>query len=118
MSEGSVQWRMRMRSSAWRPPTDLFETEESIVVRVEIAGMDEDDFNIELTDHILSIHGYRQDVQEERAYHQAEIRFGEFNIEIHLPVPVETRAVEAKYKNGFLRVTLPKARSAQIRVED
>ena len=118
MSEGSVQWRMRMRSSAWRPPTDMFETEECIIVRVEIGGMEEDDFNIEMTDHILSIHGYRQDVQEERAYHQSEIRFGEFYIEFHLPVQVEASSVEAEYKNGFLRVTLPKARSTQIRVED
>jgi HSP20 family protein len=118
MSLNSTHWRLRMRSSAWRPPTDVYETEETIVIRVEIGGMREDDFDVELEGRVLSIKGNRHDIPEQRGYHQVEIRFGEFYIEIHLPAPVDARGVTADYDNGFLLVTLPKARSRQIQIED
>jgi HSP20 family protein len=118
MSDESLHWRLRMRSSTWRPPTDVYETDDHIIVRVEIGGMKEDDFKVELTGHVLTIRGFRQDVNKQPAYHQVEIRFGEFYIEIHLPAPVQASDVEADYANGFLRVSLPKVRSTQIRVDE
>jgi HSP20 family protein len=107
-------WRLTTRLHAWRPPTDVYETDESIIVRVEIAGMREDDFLIELNGRFLSIRGSRQDISERRAYHQMEIRFGEFIVELELPVPIETNQVQAIYDNGLLRVTLPKAQPQHI----
>jgi HSP20 family protein len=109
-------WRLTTRPHAWRPPTDVYETDENIIVRVEIAGMREDDFLIELNGRFLSIRGSRQDVSERRAYHQMEIRFGEFIIELELPVPIETDQVQAIYDNGLLRVTLAKAQPRHIPV--
>jgi HSP20 family protein len=114
----SLRWRLIMHTHAWRPPTDVFETDEAFVVRVEIAGMKEDDFMIELNQNTLSIHGQRSDWPERRAYHQMEIYFGEFGIEMDLPQPVIASQVQADYENGFLRVTLPKERTLQIRIED
>lgn len=118
MSLNSTHWRLRMRSSAWRPPTDVYEAEDSIMIRVEIGGMHEDDFDVELEGRVLSIKGVRHDKPEQRGYHQVEIRFGEFYIEIYLPAPVDPRGVKADYDNGFLLVTLPKARSRQVPIED
>jgi len=118
MSDRSSHWRLRMRSSAWRPPTDVYETGEYIIIRVEIGGMKEEDFDVELEGHVLSIKGIRQDIAEERAYHQADIRYGEFYIDIHLPVPIEAMGVTADYDNGFLVVSLPKSRARQITIED
>ncbi len=118
MDAGSTHWRMTLRSHVWRPATDVYETENEIVVRVEIAGMNEDDFSIELNDHYLSIHGIRPDIPERRAYHQMEIRFGEFNTEIELPSPVQAGNVEAVYRDGFLRIVLPKARARKIEIEE
>ena len=118
MDAGSSHWRMNLRSHVWRPPTDVYETENEIIVRVEIAGMKEDDFSIELNDRYLSIHGARPDIPERRAYHQMEIRFGEFNTEVELPSPVIADNVEAVYQEGFLRVVLPKARARRIQVEE
>lgn len=115
---GPFSWRLTMRSAAWRPPTDLYETENAVVVRVEIAGMREDDFIIELNGRILAIRGIRQDQSERRAYHQMEIQFGEFAIELELPQHVEADQVEAVYNNGFLRVSLPKARPRQISIAE
>jgi len=114
-------WRINLRSPAWRPPTDVFETEQAVVVRVEIAGMREGDFTIELNGRILSIHGMRSersDMPERRAYHQMEIRFGEFNLDLELPTYIEPDMVQAVYSDGFLRVSLPKARPRQIPITD
>jgi len=113
---GPLGWRITLRSTAWRPPTDVFETEDTIVVRVEIAGMREEDFVIELNGRNLSVRGSRQDVPERRAFHQMEIHFGEFAIELELPGYVETDHVQAIYSDGFLRIHLPKARPRQIPV--
>ena len=111
-------WRMTMRSPAWRPPTDVFETENNIVVRVEVAGMREEDFSIELTGRNLLVRGSRQDMPERRAFHQMEIHFGEFAIELELPNYIEADQVQAVYSDGFLRIQLPKARPRQISVAE
>jgi HSP20 family protein len=112
-----IHWRLSVRPHAWRPPTDVFETEDAFVVRVEIAGVEEDDFKIELDGRYLSIKGIRPDLPERRAYHQMEIRFGEFSIDVELSSPVVAAAVEAVYNNGFLRVTLPKAHPRHISID-
>ena len=117
MDTDPIHWRLMVRTHMWRPPTDVFETEEAIVVRVEIAGMEEDDFKIELDGRYLSIKGTRPDLPERRAYHQMEIRFGEFSIDMELPSPVVAAEVEAVYNNGFLRVMLPKAHPRHISID-
>lgn len=115
---GVVRPRNGLRSPLWRPPTDVYETEEAVVVRLEIAGMQEKDISISLTSRTLSIRGIRQDVPERRAYHQMEIFFGEFAIDIELPVAVHGEAVTAEYQGGFLKILLPKELPKRIRVKE
>lgn len=110
----TTAWWLTMRTTAWRPPTDIFETDDEFIVRVEIAGMREDNFLIELNARTLIIRGLRQDISERRAYHQVEIRYGEFMIEIDLPAPIVAQSVEADYVAGFLQIRLPKARPKLI----
>jgi len=111
----AISWQVY--SSVWSPPTDLFESEEALVVRVEIAGMKEEDFEVALENNVLLIAGTRSDSPERRAYHQMEIRFGKFATSVALPTPVDAEAARAEYKDGFLTVTLPKAKPNQIKVE-
>ena len=111
-------WRMTIRTPNWHPPMDVYETDEAIFVRIEIAGMREENFEIELVGQVLSIRGARADIAERRAFHQMEITFGEFACEIGLPGPVHLDQVEALYENGFLRIRLPKVQPRQIPVED
>lgn len=111
----AISWQVY--SSVWSPPTDLFESEEALVVRVEIAGMKEEDFEVALENNVLLIAGTRSDSPERRAYHQMEIRFGKFATSVALPVPVDAEIARAEYKDGFLTVTLPKAKPNQIKVE-
>ena len=111
------RWRIVSRPHAWRPPTDVFEIDDAIVIRVEVAGMREADFTISLVERNLTIRGIRQDTSERRAYHQMEIAFGEFQTDFELPYPVISDKVEATYRDGFLRITLPLAQPKHIKVE-
>jgi HSP20 family protein len=111
-------WRNGVSSRIWRPPTDVFETGEAIIVRIEIAGMREEDFSISLTGSLLTVRGNRPDIQERRAYYQMEIFFGEFTTEIQLPKPVLANQVVAEYQSGFLRLTFPIDRPKKIKVTE
>ncbi|MDD2921239.1 MAG: Hsp20/alpha crystallin family protein [Anaerolineales bacterium] len=111
----AVSWQVR--STIWSPPTDVYETDAAYIVRVEIAGMREEDFEVSLENHTLHISGVRPDSLGRRAYHQMEIRFGKFASSIGLPCPVSVERSRAEYKDGFLTVTLPKESNNQIKVE-
>ncbi len=108
----------QVRPGAWNPPTDLYETDDEYVVRVEIAGMRQADFEVTLENEFLVISGFRPDVLERRAYHQMEIRFGKFSTAIVLPGPIEIENSMAEYEDGFLTVRLQKARSVQVKIEE
>ena len=111
----AVSWQVS--SSGWNPPTDVFETEENFIVRVEIAGMKDADFEVAIENHILMISGHRSEPNERRAYRQMEIRFGKFEIAVEISVPVEIERSVAEYKDGFLVVQLPKLSPKHIEVE-
>jgi HSP20 family protein len=114
----AVGWQVHVRAGTWSPPTDVYETEKNYVVRVEIAGMRENDFEITVEDKFLTIRGNRPDVPERRAYQQMEIRFGKFETAVGLPGPIDLETSHADYLEGFLTVILPKAKPNQIQVED
>lgn len=117
MDASFSHWRLTMRSPAWRPPTDVYETKNALIVRLEIAGLHKDEFSIELDGRYLTINGTRPDFSEPRAYHQMEIRFGEFSVELEIPFNVIADRIEAVYSNGFLQVTLPKAQPKHIGID-
>jgi len=110
----AVSWNVR---STWSPPTDVYETEESCVIKLEIAGMRDEDFEVAFENNILMISGNRLDLNERRAYHQMEIRFGKFEIAVELPMVVDIEKATARYQDGFLVVVLPKVKSSKGEVE-
>jgi HSP20 family protein len=112
----AVNWTVR--SSTWSPPTDVYENEDEYIVRVEVAGMNEAGFEVTFEDGFLLISGARPDIPERRAYHQMEIRFGRFSTAISLPGSVDVDASRAEYIDGFLTVSMPKARSTFIEVKE
>ncbi len=113
---GVVQWQAQ--HYPWRPPTDVLETDDAFLVRLEIAGMDPADFSITLRDRVLTVRGVRRDpLARGCAYHQMEIRFGAFEVLLRLHVPVDAERIEAVYREGFLLITLPKVHPKQVQVE-
>jgi len=114
----SVGWQVQVRAGVWSPPTDMYETEENYVVRVEIAGMREEDFEITIEDGFLMISGSRPDIPERRAYQQMEIRFGKFETAVGLPGPIDIKSSNANYAEGFLTVKLPKTKPNLVEVTE
>jgi len=114
---GGLHYRLRSHSHKWRPPTDVIETDQAIVVRVEIPGMQDSEFSISLSDQTLTIQGVRPDMDERGAFHQMEIRYGEFLTDVGLNWEIDSRSVEADYSDGILKLVLPKAKTHKIKIE-
>jgi HSP20 family molecular chaperone IbpA len=111
----AVSWLVS--SGAWNPPTDAYETESAYVVRVEVAGVQEQDFEVAFEKNILLVSGVRPDAPDRRAYHQMEIRTGKFAAAVAVPFPVDVDSATATYTDGFLTVVLPKYNPNPIKVE-
>ncbi len=104
----STRWILISHSHLWRPPTDVYETEDAFVIQMEVAGMTGADFGIFVQDRRVTVHGVRHDPGGARAYHQMEIHYGEFRTDVELPTPISRSAVTAEYHDGFLKLVLPK----------
>ena len=113
---GPFGWQISTHTRLWRPSTDVFETEDKVIVRVEIAGMGDSELTVIFDNPILTIQGIRPDNLEKRTFHQMEIHFGQFSSEISIPIPVENDNIEAVYEDGFLWIFLPKAQSKTIHI--
>ena len=105
----------------WLPPTDVFECEHAYVLRMEVAGVRREDFQITLSDDILTVSGSRPEpvTHNKLALRRLEINYGAFKRSLALPGPIDADAIEAKYENGFLEIMLPKTlpRNLSINVD-
>ena len=115
---GITNWRLTARPNVWRPPTDVYETSDRFIVRLEIAGVKEADFTITLDKNILTVGGQRADNMDHKSFHQMEIHYGEFFSEVELAGPVDHDQSSAEYHDGFLWIYLSKAKSKQISIKD
>jgi HSP20 family protein len=101
-----------LRSTGWGVlASEVFDDDDKIVVRLEVPGMEKDDFDLQAMDGYLVIRGEKQ-IERERSegrYHVTECAYGQFERAIPLPEEVETGKAQASYKNGVLRVELPKS---------
>jgi HSP20 family protein len=99
-------------TTMWRPPTDVYETNDQIVVVVEIAGVSEEDISVTLYSDLLVVEGTRGQppvIKETMsACHQLGIKYGEFRSEVFVPVTVDHDQVTAEYMNGMLSIMLKK----------
>ena len=108
------RWTAQMH--IWQPPTDLFETSDAYVVRVEIAGMQHAEFYVSLEQRTLVVRGVRQLENKGRAFYRMEISSGEFVTAVDLPGPINREQIDAEYEDGFLTITMPKSKPSQIEV--
>jgi HSP20 family protein len=108
------RWVSTGQQGVWCPPTDVYETDDCVVVKVEIGGMERDDFHIALDGVRLTITGVRRDPAEKLAYQRMEIPYGHFETDVHLARAIDEARIEAVYQNGFLIVRLPRAKPHQV----
>jgi len=103
--------RLRMlMETRWRPDADIYETASAFEIVVDLAGVGDDDFEVQLFEDALVVEGQRRLLapRESAVYHAASIRQGPFRLNLPLPGPIDADRVEAHYDRGLLRVTLPK----------
>ncbi|HXF95180.1 MAG TPA: Hsp20/alpha crystallin family protein [Gemmatimonadales bacterium] len=119
----SLDWQLRdSAAAAWVPPVDVFEEADCIRIMAEIPGVRPEDVKISLEGNVLTIHGVKQQVAEERTerVHRYERTYGSFERTFTLPATVDANNIKATYDLGILTITLPKveqARPRQIQVE-
>jgi len=116
---GMTMYITRHAYRPFSPPTDVIELADKLLVVVEIAGLRAEDLKITLAHEQLIIAGFRDRPQHTAsAFHQVEIFFGEFRVDVHLPWPVDSESVTATYDDGFLKVELPRRAAVQIPIVD
>jgi HSP20 family protein len=100
---------------AWEPVVDISETDDNYVVIAELPGMSKDDVKISYEDGILSIRGEKKQEREEKRknYHRLERSFGAFERSFRVPSRVLVDKIDAKFKDGVLNLTMPKAEEAR-----
>ena len=112
VSRAGMDPGMTLAQTAWRPPTDVWETAEAITVTIELAGVDEDDLDALLYEDALVVEGRRRlpppATDNAGVYHAAEIRQGRFRVELALPATIDPERADARYENGLLQITLRK----------
>jgi HSP20 family protein len=112
---GRPQRRDFWEEVEWLPAVDMAETKDGIVVDAEIPGMDPKEFDISLSEGTLTIRGEKKQEKEENEenYHLVERKYGTFTRSIPLPQAVESDKISASYKEGILKITLPKSEEAK-----
>jgi HSP20 family protein len=100
------------------PLAEIEEKEESLILKLEVPGMEAKDLDIEVTKNSVSIRGERKQEQktEENGLTRSEFRYGKFERVIPLQVHINNNNVNAEYKDGILKLTLPKAEEEKNKV--
>jgi len=104
------------------PPVDIYEDANRLVLKLEVPGIPQEDLQINLENHTLTVKGERNFVNDEKEenFHRIERRYGSFVRSFTLPSTIETESAQARYENGVLAITLPKKEAAkpkQLKIE-
>jgi HSP20 family protein len=104
-------------TQTWSPSVDMYETDEAIVVLLDLAGVDATQTEVHAELHVLIVRGMRHERHvsgTERTYHALEIPYGRFERVLRLPSGTDTSAAEATYRDGLLEITVPKRKPRQV----
>ncbi|HEX8921146.1 MAG TPA: Hsp20/alpha crystallin family protein, partial [Pyrinomonadaceae bacterium] len=102
---------------AWNPNVDIYENKDQIVLEAELPGMNREDFDVTIENNVITVRGERrfEKKDETDSYHRVERSYGSFTRSFTLPQTVTADSAMAEYKNGVLRVTLPKREEVKAR---
>jgi HSP20 family protein len=100
---------------AFEPRIDVEETARELRVTAELPGLERKDFEIHLEGDVLTLRGEKREERGDRAAGWFERSYGGFQRAIRLPVEVDADAATASFKDGVLRIALPRTREAEVR---
>ena len=94
----------------WQPTADLYETDNQFVITAELPGVDKKDIGVDVKGRVLTLSGERSSENEvkEKNYHHEERIYGKFERSFTLPADVDPDKVKADYKDGILKIEIPK----------
>jgi HSP20 family protein len=106
----SINPMFTLAERTWKPQMDIYETPDEIILLAEIAGVNKEDLELEISSKAVKICGNRFEFPriENATYRLAEIQYGKFERILYLPAPIDPEVVSATYSNGFLQVRLAK----------
>lgn len=101
----------------WGPAVDVRETENEVIIEMEIPGLEPGDLDVSVTDGALTVKGEKKLVREEKTgdFCVAERSWGSFSRRVTLPAPVDAEKAEAVHRQGVLTITLPKTEKAKAK---
>jgi HSP20 family protein len=104
-------------SVGWTPLCDIYEDEEAVSLRFELAGVEPKDVDVRFENGVLTVKGERKLDREDRRdnYHRVERSYGTFTRAFSLPGTLDPERIKAEAKNGVLEITLPKKAEAKPR---
>ncbi len=117
-NSGSTPQRTWPRMTWWAfLATDVFEGDDTVVVRIEAPGMQREDFKVALNGDVLSVWGEKRIDREVGAgqWHVVQSAYGNFRRDVPLPAAVQADKTKATYRDGVLRIELPKSAEARPR---
>ena len=102
----------------WKPAAELEDTDNNLILRLSIPGVEAKDLNIRVTQQVVAISGEKcqENQTENNSSFRSEFRYGKFQRVIPLPVAIENNKVQAQFKDGILTLTLPKVIEARNQV--
>lgn len=114
---GIAEPSRRSAQGGWMPALDVFETEDKLVAKMDLPGIDPDQVEVSIDDATLTITGSREFEREtdEQGYHRVERRFGSFARSIALPQTIDAEKVEASFDKGVLTVEIAKSEKTKTR---
>ncbi len=94
----------------WYPAMDVSETDSEVIATLELPGMKREDIKVTVSDGVLTVSGEKKQekVEENENRHRVERTYGYFKRSVSLPAEIDTSKVKAVYKDGVLKVTMPK----------
>jgi HSP20 family protein len=97
-------------TTSWSPSVDIYETENEIIVKAELPGIDRKDITLNLENNVLTLKGERKFEKETKqdSYHRIERSYGTFSRAFSIPATVDDDKIRADYKDGVLTISLPK----------
>jgi HSP20 family protein len=106
-----------MELAGWRPTVDIYDSNGETVIQAELPGVKKEDISVDVKDNVLTITGQRSKEEEikEENYYRQERRFGSFQRAFTLPGEVDPENVKAEFKDGILKVRIPKPREPQTK---
>lgn len=107
-------------SEGWSPAVDISESSDSYSIYAELPGIKKDDVKITMNGNVITLRGEKKNESEkkERTFNRIERSYGVFERSFTLPVTVKSEAIEARYNDGILTITLPKREEAKEKVID